>query len=416
LGRLVDQSLVQQHEEAGEARFGLLQVVREYALERLEASEEGEAMRRAHATYYLRLAEAAESGLLGGEVRRWVARLAPELDNLRAALGWARDHRALELGLRAMRAFREFRFSCDGEREAWRWMEELLTLALPGGATDETIGEAIRAGLPGPVLATTLHVAGAMAYAKGEFGKAEQLLKHSLALYRTLDDRAGEGSVLFDLALATAGQGKREESLPLYEVSLALLRQTSDPSRISYVLAAFAYNLYTGGQLDRAEVLLEEALQLARTLDNPIRLSFVLLNCGEFAYLRGDWRRSLAFEREALVLAKSIGTNYYIGEALADIGLTLGAQGLSEGGESMLGAARLLAAATSLVERLGMRKTSMAESAGFERGVMAVRAVVGDAAFAAAWNAGSALSLEEAIAEALGTEQLTKAFETAAEP
>jgi predicted ATPase/DNA-binding XRE family transcriptional regulator len=406
LGRLVDQSLVQQREEAGEARFGLLQVVREYALERLEASGEGEALRRAHATYYLRLAEAAEPGLLGREVRSWVARLAPELDNLRTALGWARDHRELELGLRAMRAFREFRFSCEDEREAWRWLEELLTLALPAGPSDEAIAAAIRAGLPGPVLATTLHEAGAVANLKGEYGKAEHLLQHSLALYRRLGDRAGEGHVLFDLAISTANQGNLEGCVPLYEASLAILREVSDPWWLTYVLGSFAYHLYTRGDLDRAEALLEEALPLARALDNPVRLSFVLINSGEIARVRGDWRRSLAFEREALALAKSIGANYYIAEALAEIGLALGTHGLSEGGESLqvLRAARLLATATSLFERTVMRKAGIPSIVGFERGVAAVRTVLGDAAFTVAWNAGLALSLEEAIAEALNDE------------
>jgi predicted ATPase len=88
LAALVDHHLIQRREEAGESRFGLLHVVREYALERLEAAGEGEALRRAHARWLERLCE--EPGpLLGDGNGSWLRRMRAEQDNLRAALGCA---------------------------------------------------------------------------------------------------------------------------------------------------------------------------------------------------------------------------------------------------------------------------------------------------------------------------------------
>jgi predicted ATPase/DNA-binding XRE family transcriptional regulator len=406
VGRLMDQSLLQHWEERGEARFGLLQVVREYALEQLEASEEATALRRAHATYYLRLAEIAEPGLLGSQVRTWLRRLARELDNLRAALAWARDQRDLELCLRASRALVEFHVEAGDVREVWHWLQALLALVLPAGLSQDGVATAVRTGFPAPVLAKALDDAGAVAGLAGEVDESVQLLEHSLALCRTLGDRAGEGQALFDLGVCASRQGDLAQAVRLYEASLELLREAGDPWWITYALACLADQRSRLGEFNRAEALLEEALPLARALENPIRLSLVLINLGDVAREQGDWSRSLALEREALAQAKAIAKNRYVALALAGIGLALSAQGLSEPAvPTQQCAVRLLAAAISYFERIGLPEHSIADSHPFERAVMVRHAILGDAGFAAAWDAGRALSLEEAISEALGTEQ-----------
>ncbi len=414
VGRLMDQSLLQHWEEGGEARFGLLQVVREYALEQLEASEEATALRRAHATYYLRLAEIAEPGLLGSQVRTWLRRLARELDNLRAALAWARDQRELELCLRASRALVEFHVEAGDVREAWHWLQALLALVLPAGLSQDGVATAVRTGFPALVLAKALDDAGAVAGLAGEVDESVQLLEHSLALCRTLGDRAGEGQALFDLGCCASRQGDLAQAVRLYEASLELLREAGDLWWITYALACLADQRSRLGEFNRAEALLEEALPLARALENPIRLSLVLINLGDVAREQGDWSRSLALEREALAQAKAIAKNRYVALALAGIGLALSAQGLSEPAvPTQQCAVRLLAAAISYFERIGLPEHSIADSHPFERAVMVRHAILGDAGFAAAWDAGRALSLEEAISEALGEDE--SAADSAAE-
>jgi predicted ATPase/DNA-binding XRE family transcriptional regulator len=95
---LVDQSLLQLCEDEGEPRFVTLHVIHEYALERLEASGETEALRQAHAAYYLALAERMEGELHGPHQRAWLARMEVDQDNLRAVLGWAFDRGEAEVG------------------------------------------------------------------------------------------------------------------------------------------------------------------------------------------------------------------------------------------------------------------------------------------------------------------------------
>ena len=105
LASLVDKSLLRQSERAdGEPCFVMLDTIREYGRERLEANGEAAAIERAHAAYYLALAEEAEQGLLGPRQAAWLARLDEEHENLRAALGWARAHGQAAVALRLVGA------------------------------------------------------------------------------------------------------------------------------------------------------------------------------------------------------------------------------------------------------------------------------------------------------------------------
>ena len=100
LSRLVDKSLVIITERSGEARYRLLQTVRQYASERLEAAAEGEAVGRRHALFFLDLVEEAEPELNAAGQAEWLERLARELDNLRAAVRWLRESGETETYLR----------------------------------------------------------------------------------------------------------------------------------------------------------------------------------------------------------------------------------------------------------------------------------------------------------------------------
>jgi predicted ATPase len=125
---LVEKSLLRQTEDPdGEPRFTMLETIREYALERLEASGEVEVLRRQHATYCLVLAETAEPELHRAEQLRWLQRLEQELDNLRAALAWSQTSAAgVETGLRLAGALGPFWQMRSHQIEGRTWLLSIL--------------------------------------------------------------------------------------------------------------------------------------------------------------------------------------------------------------------------------------------------------------------------------------------------
>src|SRR5215210_2153487 len=98
---LLDKSLLRQEEgPEGDPRFVMLETIHEFAREKLEESGEAEEIGRAHAQYFLALAEEADTELTGSEQAGWLERLEAEHDNLRAALSWSIERGVVELGLR----------------------------------------------------------------------------------------------------------------------------------------------------------------------------------------------------------------------------------------------------------------------------------------------------------------------------
>jgi non-specific serine/threonine protein kinase len=131
----VDKSLVVARERGGEMRYRLLETIRQYGREKLEASGEAEDVRRRHALFFLRLAEEAEPAMLGPQQDAWMGRLEMEHDNLRAALGWLRQEGALERDLRLAGALGRFWWFRGYFTEGRAWLEELLELAEAPGRT-----------------------------------------------------------------------------------------------------------------------------------------------------------------------------------------------------------------------------------------------------------------------------------------
>src|SRR5207253_688657 len=120
-------SLLRQDEgPAGEPRFLMLETIREYALDRLERSGEGELLRQRHARYFVALAEEAEPEILEADQILWLERLEVERDNFRAALGWSLERGDTELTLRLIGSLRRAWVARGYLSETRKWLEAAL--------------------------------------------------------------------------------------------------------------------------------------------------------------------------------------------------------------------------------------------------------------------------------------------------
>ncbi len=242
---LLDKSLLQQTEQEGEEpRLSMLETVREYGLETLTENGDLEAVRRAHALYYLALAEQAEPELQGPQQVAWLERLEREHDNLRAAMQWSSERgevgQNMEMALRLGGALRQF-WRIRGHFSEGR---TFLERALAGSG-----------GVAGPARAKALLAAADVALNQGDFDRGETLCKESLVLCRELEDRRGIAFSLRLLGWAVWNNGDPVTGRSLMEESLALRREVGHKYGVGESLFYLALLAGNQGEYARGLVL-----------------------------------------------------------------------------------------------------------------------------------------------------------------
>ena len=346
---LLDKSLVQQREEEDpEPRLLLLETVREYAWEQLSADEEVEAVRQAHAVYYLTLAEEAEPHLYGAEQNLWQKRLEREQSNLRAALQWLGEGQTTEqkeMALRLASALARFWEVQHRLQEGRTFLERALVgseevvapsvraraletvgfVALNQGDTGraEALGERVlalyRQLADKPGMAAALLRLGVIARTKGNLATARASFEEALALYReiehtgdtawTLFHPGNTASTLFHLGLLEERQGTYAQARARFEESLGLFRQAGDKKGMINVLYWLAWMVLNQGEAKTAAALLEEGCKLAREIGYQVGLADCLRALCEVALSQDDPATARARAEESLGVLREIGAN-----------------------------------------------------------------------------------------------------------
>lgn len=180
LSHLADKSLVIVEQHGTQIRYRMLETIREFAREQMQASREVARMRQRHADYFLRLAQGVETKLLSAERMMWVEHLLVEIDNFRAALAWSEDTQHAEYGMRLSSALRWFWWTCGYVTEGRDWLQRALTLA-------GTHGEA-------RIRAQTLFSLGLLAFHLGQYATSTATLLDSLALWKELGENQARHS------------------------------------------------------------------------------------------------------------------------------------------------------------------------------------------------------------------------------
>jgi predicted ATPase/DNA-binding XRE family transcriptional regulator len=373
MGALVDQSLVRLDESGPEPRYRMLETIREFADERLAASGEAAPLRQAHAAYYLRLAEQAKPHLYGAGQRAWLRRLEAEHPNFRAALETLAASEDHERCLRLAANLGFFWFVRAHYAEGRAHLKRALARAVD----------------PTPHRAEALTGLGRIATSQGDMAAGETWLQQSEELARALHVPAIVWEALLYRGLVAAWEGDDERAVALWESALAIARERNDVQAIGDTLSLLSDAAYRRGDLHTAERLGEESVAAARAAGNEFVLCLALADIGQVALARGDTPRAIAAYQEALDLALGIDVPLNIANALACFAAVAAAQGDHTGAAQLLGATESLRAAS--------HQDRIPNSAQHAQTIQAVRAALGEAAFAAAWEAGHALPAEEAV-------------------
>jgi predicted ATPase/predicted Ser/Thr protein kinase len=307
MASMVDKSLAQQVEQAkGESRFAMLETIREYALEKLEASGEEALTKRAHAAYSLVLAEEEATEQSGAEGAEWLERFASEHDNFRAALEWLTETGDAEWGLRlgtALFRYWEIReYLAEGRDRLGR----LLKLAAAAASTKLRM--------------RALFAAGVLAGEQGDYASADALINESQDIARVLGDKTGIAVSLNALAVFARDRGDVATAHILFEASLGLWRELGDQKAVARALSNLANVLKLQGDYDRARSLYAECLAIFRGLEDRTGVAWSLNYQGDVARDQGDSAAAQALYEQGLVIFRELGDRWGIAGTLADLG------------------------------------------------------------------------------------------------
>ncbi len=290
---LVDRSLLREAEEAGgEARFSMLETIREFAREQLtQAGEEDELLER-HALEFARFAEEADAGLRADDQLFWFGRLEAEHDNLRAALDSSLASGDVETALRLGGTLGWFWYTHGHGMEGCNRLTELLT------ATE---------GAPETLRARPMYALGVLVDQRGDSARAAELVERSLAIFREEGDRERVGAALNSLGSIKRALGDLDAARSLLEESLAIRRELGDQARAASSLGNLGVLAFERGDLDEAESRFLEALELDRMHGNEWGASATLDSLVAVAIERGDHARGRELNREMLASAQRVG-------------------------------------------------------------------------------------------------------------
>jgi predicted ATPase/DNA-binding SARP family transcriptional activator len=375
IAELVDQSLVTRDGE----RFGMLGVIRAFALEQLVASGGHDEIRRRHARYFAGLTEEAEGGIQGPAQAIWFARLDADAENLRAATAWAVDGGEADTALRLSGGL--FRFWAA--RGAITERREALAAALASGD-----------GSAEPRL-NALHAAGVMAAEAGAFTAAESHFTAALDLAREIGALARVARLESNLGTLAMYAGDHDQAVRRYEAGAGISRDLGDPFGLSLVTQNLGIAYDGVGRRQRAIALLEESVALARRAEDPAHLASALRTLARMLMSEdADRGRAMDLIRESLTRSLALGDRPGMIECLETVADEAGRSGDPHTGALLVGAAEAARAAAGAIRQPD-------ETAWFEATTASLRSALGDDAFESALSDGAAVPLEAAVELAL---------------
>jgi non-specific serine/threonine protein kinase len=417
ISSLIDKSLVLVERRNREARYRLLETIRQYGHDKLQEFAEAAQVRRRHRDWYARLAAQAESGLQEAQQERVFDRLEAEHENLRGALGWSLEQQEAEPAAQMGAAIWRYWLLRGHMSEGRSFLER----ALAGFSAQNT------------VRAKALNVAAILASLQDDYATARTLAEESLALSRQLAERQQTGYALYILGRLARIEGNYTGAVAFLEESLLLFRELGQQDDIALVLSDLGLTILSLGEDARATALCEESLALSRTLGDPRAIASWLANLGTIVLARGDDQRAKELCDESLAIRRALGYKGGCAHTLAILGrialvqgdyeqaiacfnesLTLrqetgeqegiataleGLAGVAEMQGQPVCAARLYGFAASLRTLLGAPLPPIDRPA-YEQTVAALRAQLDEPTFLSAWTVGQAMTQEQALAEA----------------
>jgi predicted ATPase len=372
--------------EAEIPRFYMLEMIREYALERLQQSEEWTAIRWKHARYYMVQVEKAGTALTQApHMLKAIQYLKQEQENIRVALAFIIEQQAAEMALHFCKALAPLWERHRQFDEGRYWIAATFSL---------------QEAFPAQTRAPLVLVQGKFAWWEGNYTQAQDLFEESLRLYQALSEVAGQAEATFFLAETYYQQGKWPQATAYYESSLQLYIELDDTIGMGNVLSGLGGAALFQGYLDVAHLRLCESLELLRISQHPLELYGVL---GLLSVLEATQNRpiaALSYVQEALVLFQATGLDVFPQEDIATV-LSACSSLLGTIGETTA-AAQIGGSAEALFEHLGTGLSPLYLPL-YQASLEKNKARIDKEIWAKCWEDGRKLSRENVITLAIRT-------------
>lgn len=378
ISALVDQSLVILDRTHPRGHYDMLDVVREYAAQRLAQAGEADEMGRRHALYYLALAEEAEPGLVRAGHQDWFRRLDAERANLRRAIAWAIGRGETVVALRYAAALWRYWRQLGEFTEGRRWTESALRMTGDVSAS---------------LRARALQAAAALAFPQGDYPRLAGLASEIMDLARSSDDPMDMRNALTVQGFVAVGQGRHEDAINAFRQCVAICQ----PLGPSWQLATSQLNLGAAllhvGRPGDADAAFEEGLRLYCQLGDDVFAARTTNQRAQAALAQGDNERAGTLAQEALTEFANYAERQGIAEGLETLAAVAAAQ------SDPRRAATLAGAAAAIRETIASPQLPDLVITG--RFLQTAQKDIGHEHWRTSWEAGHALPTADAVAYAL---------------
>jgi predicted ATPase/DNA-binding CsgD family transcriptional regulator len=413
---LLNKSLLQQMPNVmDEARFMMLETMREYALEKLVERDEIERIQEKHARYFLAFVERAAQEWATPREAAWLARLEVQHDNLRAALNWSLAHdQDAQTSLRFVAGLAPFWRTRGNPSEGRAWFADALQLK--------------GADAPTHVRAEALRGAGGIAYLQCDYSAAREFYQEALDIHQQLGDQRGFAHALVGFADMELAIGAYDAAETSFQQAVQIMRQIGDQDGVAWASCLMAWcPLRSRGDYPQAIAWLEQGLALYEQMGNRTGTALAYSGLGEIAVRQGKLAQAIPLLEESLRLRQELGEKWGIAASLGSLAWTARLQGDFERATALLGeslhirqdindpggiawcleelaeiahvykddglAARILGAAASL--RTGVSSAiDPIDLPEYDRLIAEIRAQLGDDVYEAVWAEGQMMPLE----------------------
>lgn len=385
LTSLIDKNLlVQREDNLSEPRFWMMETIQEFAFEQLAFSNECDVILGKHASYFMHLAEQAMPELLKAQQVQWIEKIENEHNNIRSALRRSLDGAEPELGMRIVIAMCEFWYMMMHHLEAEYWINIALKYV-----NDVAIAYA------GRLFVYTGYFRWRM---YRDHLACRQYSERAYQIGQQIDDKWLMAFALRYMSGAVIGRPKElEGKLPLEEayhysqLSIELWTELGELAELAHSMNQLASLLDFNGQLTEAKQVYEECVEIARKAQDIRRIGWILLNLASIERQFQNHKQATNYAREAIIITQKVKDMPTLVACLINI---------ENPQFAPLRTARLLSASNAIMESIALIRVPTVENT-FQNTLVQVKKYLDAESFVIAWEEGSRMSLDQAVAYAL---------------